>query len=89
MLMSHSQGIPPQGCWTKGDGVYISFNFCIWDPDSWSTPEFFVDSFPIGLPPWYPQVIGMGTGETDKIAGEYARVFRAGRSDYIVQFIKE
>jgi hypothetical protein len=38
---------------------------------------------------WYPQVLGLefSTG-TDKIAGDTARFFMAGQSDYLIKFLR-
>ena len=37
---------------------------------------------------WYPQIIGMARGETDKLAGRTARVFLGGLSHFEIVFGK-
>jgi hypothetical protein len=69
--------------WTQ-EGIYISFTDRLDDPGSWTTPQRLLAS---GR--WYPQVIGSeaGTG-TDKLAGQRARFFMSGRSEYLIEFVK-
>jgi hypothetical protein len=66
------------------EGIYVSFASALDGPSEWSPPE---KIFSGGS--WYPQIIGLdpGTG-TDKVAGEKARFFMTGRSDYTIQFSK-
>jgi hypothetical protein len=66
------------------EGIYVSFAPTLDDPSSWSAPEKILSG---GA--WYPQVFGLESGlGTDKVAGEKARLFMAGRSDYTIQFSK-
>jgi hypothetical protein len=67
--------------WTP-EGIYVAFSPTLNEPVSWSTPQRVLAG---GL--WYPQVVGLelGTG-TDRLAGERARFFVAGRSDHFIQF---
>ena len=69
--------------WTQ-EGVYIAFAPTLHQPSSWSVPQRLTPAST-----WYPQVLGteLGTG-TDKEAGEVARFFLGGRSDYLIRFIK-
>jgi hypothetical protein len=68
--------------WGQG-GVYISFNATLDDPLGWSAPE----RLPLDpTPGWYPQVIGLESGETDKRAGHVARLFTSGRSFWEIVF---
>lgn len=64
------------------DGIYVSFAPRLDDPGLWSAPALLL---PGGK--WYPQVVGLaeGTG-SDKEAGEVARFFMSGRSDYYIRF---
>lgn len=67
--------------WSQ-EGIYIAFSTDLSDPSSWSTPRRLLAG---GL--WYPQVIGIEPGVgTDKVAGERARFFMGGRSQYWIQF---
>jgi len=66
------------------EGVYISFNADIANPSGWSAPErVFEEGFDPG---WYPQVLGIGPGETDSVAGRVARLFVHGRSEWEIHF---
>jgi hypothetical protein len=54
------------------------------DPGSWSIPERL-----IAAGTWYPQVIGTEIGwGTDREAGERARFFLGGKSQYLIQFVR-
>jgi hypothetical protein len=66
------------------EGIYVAFARSLADPTAWSVPQRLLAG---GT--WYPQVIGIeaGTG-TDKVAGERARFFMGGRSQYIIQFAR-
>jgi hypothetical protein len=66
------------------DGTYISYNARLDDPRAWTRP---VEIFSGGR--WYPQVIGLdpATG-TDKEAGEVARFYMSGVSDYLIRFLR-
>lgn len=85
----------------KQDGIYISFNPDVGSPTGWSTPKMILDRREIqatqaGAPlsrtklenGWYPEVIGMEKGETDKVVGRKARFFMAGLSRKQITFLK-
>lgn len=64
------------------EGVYVAFAPTLDDPTAWSTPQRLLSG---GR--WYPQVLGLdGASGTDKQAGERARFFMGGRSEYLIQF---
>ena len=65
------------------EGIYISYSPRLDDPRAWSQP---VKIFDGGT--WYPQVIGLGQNGTDKLAGQTARFFMGGRSDYVILFTR-
>jgi hypothetical protein len=66
------------------EGIYVSFSPVLHDPSRWSTPQRIIRGGS-----WYPQVLGLETGiGSDKVAGEWARLFLTGRSDYLIQFLK-
>lgn len=67
------------------EGVYVSFSANLDDPAGWSPPERILAGGS-----WYPQVMGLarGTG-SDKEAGERARFFMSGASDYLITFAFE
>ena len=65
------------------EGIYISFNSKLEDPFGWSQPQRLPIYQQLG---WYPQVIGLEGGETDKSAGQVARLFVTGRSFWEIVF---
>lgn len=79
MLLNRAQ----DSSWTQ-EGIYVAFSPSLHDPGAWSVPQRLIAG---GL--WYPQVLGteVGTG-TDRLAGERARFFMGGRSQYFIQFAK-
>jgi hypothetical protein len=69
--------------WSQ-EGIYIAFSPVLEDPKQWTTPVKIVDGGP-----HYPQVMGLERNEgTDKLAGERARLFLRGQSDYFIVFQK-
>jgi hypothetical protein len=78
MLLNRAKG---QG-W-KQEGIYLSFSTDLSDPQSWTPPQKIYDG---GR--WYPQVIGLQKGETDKQAGKVARFFMGGISEWEIVFLR-
>jgi hypothetical protein len=79
MLLNRAQ----DSSWTQ-EGVYVSFTSHLNDPGTWSIPQRLLAGGG-----WYPQVMGSETGTgTDREAGEQARFFLAGRSQYLIRFSK-
>jgi hypothetical protein len=83
------------------DGIYISFNRNVGDPMGWTPPRMILNREQIQkitagtkVSPtklengWYPEVIGTGKGETDKVVGQTARFFLAGVSKKTITFLK-
>lgn len=69
--------------WSQ-QGIYISYATNLDDPSSWTPPRKLLDG---GR--WYPQVFGLEAGVgTDKVAGEIARLFMSGTSEYVIRFLK-
>lgn len=66
------------------EGIYVSFNPDLSHPAGWKVP---VQLFPAGE--WYPQVIGLGPDETDRLAGQTPRLFIRGFSDWQIVFDHE
>jgi hypothetical protein len=64
-------------------GTYISFNPDLGDPNGWTPPEKILGADESG---WYPQVIGIEPGGTDKVAGQVARFFIKGESHWEIVF---
>jgi len=64
------------------EGVYVSFATRLDDPAAWTTPMKIIDGGS-----WYPQVMGIETGEgSDKQASARARLFTGGRSTQFIEF---
>ncbi len=63
------------------DGIYISFTPDLSQPHLWTPPVKILDE-----KGWYPQVIGLENGDTDREAGASARLFIHGISRYILHF---
>ena len=81
ILLNHSQG----GSNMPQEGIYVSFNDSLDNPEGWSKPEKILNG---GR--WYPQVVGINTvaHETDKLAGKTARFFMNGISSMEIVFLK-
>lgn len=69
----------------KQEGIYISYNSDITDPQSWSPLQKILET---GV--WYPQIIGLDSQkrETDKLCGRAARFFLRGDSDREILFLR-
>ncbi len=66
------------------EGIYVSYNDRLDDPDGWSPPEQLLEGGS-----WYPQVIGLDPGRgTDKEVGRAARLFMGGRSSHLIHFFR-
>lgn len=67
------------------EGVYISFNRDLSNPDGWSAPQ----RLPLEMDSpaqAYPQVIGLEANGTDKLAGKVSRFFLLGQSSWELVF---
>lgn len=85
MLLNRAQGRPG---WSQ-EGVYISFNKDISNPYGWSNPKKILDKTQFdGWYFFYPQVMGLKHGETDREVGSVARLFVAGISRWEIEFVK-
>ncbi|MBI2949393.1 MAG: DUF4091 domain-containing protein [Verrucomicrobia bacterium] len=71
--------------WTQ-EGVYVTFNRDLSNPGGWSAPQKILGS--LRKDQWYPQVLGLDKAncETDKLAGEKARLFVRGQSRWEILF---
>jgi len=63
------------------EGIYVSFSPSLENPKLWSTPVKLLNGGN-----WYPQVIGMEPGGTDRTSGEAARFFMSGVSTALIRF---
>lgn len=66
------------------EGVYISFNPDLSNPYGWTAAERLLES----PGAYYPQVLGLEPGETDSVAGETARFYIQGLSEWEIVFRK-
>lgn len=73
VLLNHSCCTPE---WPQ-EGIYLSTNPDLSDPAGWSPPTRVLEGFG-----WYPQVLGEGPGETDKLAGAVSRIYLYGVSNW-------
>jgi hypothetical protein len=57
------------------------------DLSKWTSPTRILDAKQIGSAPgFYPQVFGTAAGETDSLAGQFARLFVKGVSKWQLTF---
>jgi len=69
-------------------GVYMSFAKDLSDPSTWTRPFRILEGEEIEKRPgFYPQIMGMGEGETDSVAGARAKLFVHGESNWELVFI--
>ncbi|MBI5282183.1 MAG: hypothetical protein HY858_10915 [Candidatus Solibacter usitatus] len=70
------------------EGIYISANADLADPAGWLSPSRLMSAAEIGYGPgYYPQVLGLGPGETDTLAGQTVRLYIHGRSFWELTFL--
>lgn len=72
-LLNHTDGEQ----WQQ-EGIYISFSRNLLD---WTPPRKILEAND-----WYPQVVGLGLEETDKLAGQTVRVYVGGVSVFVLEF---
>jgi len=63
------------------EGIYVSYSPALDDPLAWTAPSKLMNG---GA--WYPQVMGLQAGGTDRLAGQRARFFLGGSSSFYIQF---
>jgi hypothetical protein len=83
MLLNHAAGDPG---WSQ-EGIYVSFCSDLSRPESWTTPRKILDKSE--FPGWYffyPQVMGLEAGGTDRLAGKVARLYVGGTSNWEIEF---
>jgi hypothetical protein len=72
------------------EGIYISYNPDLSQPWLWAPPAKLLDKSQIRWAPgYYPQVLGLYKGETDSVAGQVARFYIHGRSDWEIVFTRD
>jgi hypothetical protein len=65
----------------NADGIYVAFASSLDDPAAWSAPRKIMNGGG-----WYVQVAGLEADGTDRQAGQRARFFNTGRSDFFIEF---
>jgi hypothetical protein len=65
------------------DGIYVSFARTLDNPNGWSTPVKVATGGG-----WYAQVVGLDTDGSDRHAGQRARFFQTGKSEFFIDFSK-
>ncbi len=69
------------------EGIYIAFNPDLAHSEKFTQPAKIVNARDIGFAPgYYPQVFGLGEGETDSLVGKEARLFIKGFSKWKLIF---
>lgn len=63
------------------EGIYISFGVDLSQPASWGQPVKLLNGGG-----WYPMVMGMVLGDTDKSSGRAARFYMGSDSNYFIEF---
>jgi hypothetical protein len=78
MLLNRTAG---GACDLVQEGVYVSLNPRLEEPEGWSPPIQLVRG---GA--WYPEVVGLAEGDGDTLAGATARFYMAGFSAWEIEF---
>lgn len=87
MLMNHTGPEHAPNYYFEEEGIYIASVVGLDDPGDWpSTPVLLFDPSGPPRPGWYPNVIGDGIGETDKIAGQNPRLYLQANSRFRLEF---
>lgn len=60
------------------EGIYIAFSK---DAVNWSAPQKLISTNG-----WYPEIIGLGAGETDRLVGAVGRLYIHGHSSLFIHF---
>lgn len=71
-------------------GVFASYSVDLSHPETWVYPWWILDSSQIShAPGYYPQVLGLEEGGTDSVAGQVARLYVHGDSDFEIIFFRD
>lgn len=72
------------------EGIYLAVIGELSDPGHWGLPVKILDAEQVDFAPaFYPQVVGIDEGDTDTQAGQVARLFVKGVSDWEIIFYTE
>ena len=72
-LLNHTAGTN----WEQ-EGIYLSFSR---DLVTWTEPQKVLEAVD-----WYPQVMGLEPGGTDRLGGKTVRLYVGGRSEHVLEF---
>jgi hypothetical protein len=84
VLLNHSCCSPR---WPQ-EGVYLTLNADLANPGGWTAPVRILHDIGFGAS-YYPQVMGLGAGETDTQAGEHSRLWVHGKSKWEIRILKD
>jgi hypothetical protein len=84
VLLNHACCAPN---WPQ-EGIYIAYNPDLSNPAGWTAPYKILGKVTYDAG-YYPQVIGTNPGESDTVAGQVARLYVHGRSDWTIVFSKD
>lgn len=83
MLLNRAMGTPG---WSQ-EGIYVSFSSDLSRPESWTAPVKILGNEEFsGWYFFYPQVMGLEPGGTDRRAGRVARLYVNGISKWEIEF---
>ncbi len=83
MLLNRAMGTPG---WSQ-EGIYVSFSTDLSRPESWTAPVKILGNEEFsGWYFFYPQVMGLEPGGTDRRAGQVARLYVNGISKWEIEF---
>lgn len=72
------------------EGIYVSFAADPAMPSQWSGPSRILEGAKtVVAPGYYPQVMGLESGETDTLAGRIARLYIMGVSTWEIVFVSD
>lgn len=87
MLLNRAFAPAGEPGWSQ-EGVYISYSTDLGRPESWTEPRKILDRSQFsGWYFFYPQVMGLDPGGTDRRAGQTARLYVNGVSKWEIDFI--
>ncbi len=87
MLLNRALGAAGDPGWSQ-EGIYISYSTDLTRPDSWTEPRKILDHSQFsGWYFFYPQVMGLDPGGTDRRAGQTARLYVNGISKWEIDFV--
>ncbi|MBL8220472.1 MAG: hypothetical protein JNL62_14660 [Bryobacterales bacterium] len=71
------------------EGIYVAYATDLSNPNTWTDSKRLLDKQGIGFSPgFYPQVLGLEEGDTDSLAGQTARLYIHGISNWEITFQK-